>query len=51
MVLTLQTQSYAPWNVFGFRFGPYLIYSLGILGNDETGFSNSRMYSQLAWEF
>jgi hypothetical protein len=46
MVLTLQIQSYSPWNVLGFHFGPYLIYSLGILGNDGTGFKNSHMYSQ-----
>src|ERR1041385_5404679 len=25
ILLTLQTQSYAPWTVLGFRFGPYLI--------------------------
>ena len=30
-LLTLQTQSYAPWNIFGFRLGPYLTYSLGML--------------------
>jgi len=46
VVITFQTQSYAPWNVLGFRFGPYLIYSLGILGNDGTGFKNSHVYSQ-----
>jgi len=46
IVFTLQTQSYAPWDVFGFRLGPYIIYSLGILGNDATGFKNSRLYSQ-----
>ncbi|NTW31229.1 MAG: hypothetical protein HGB12_01115 [Bacteroidetes bacterium] len=45
IVLTLQTQSYSPWNVLGFRFGPYLIYSLGILGNDASGFKNSKIYS------
>ncbi|HLG33777.1 MAG TPA: hypothetical protein VI757_02770, partial [Bacteroidia bacterium] len=47
VVVTLQTQSYAPWNVLGFRFGPYIIYSLGIIGNDVTGFKNSHMYSQI----
>ncbi|MBN1128038.1 MAG: hypothetical protein JXA71_03580 [Chitinispirillaceae bacterium] len=47
IVLTLQTQSYAPWNVLGFRFGPYLICSLGMLGNAPSGFKNSRVYSQL----
>lgn len=46
MVLTLQTQSYAPWNLLGFSLGPYLIYSLGVLGGVNTGFSNSKVYSQ-----
>jgi hypothetical protein len=43
----LQTQSYAPWNFIGFRFGPYLTFSLGKLGDAATGFRNSRMYSQI----
>ncbi len=47
MVLTLQTQSYAPWNLIGFNFGPYLIYSLGILGDEQTGFKHHKVYSQL----
>lgn len=47
IVLTLQTQSYAPWNVWGFRFGPYLNCSLGMLGNAKSGFENSQVYSQL----
>jgi hypothetical protein len=46
VVLTLQTQSYAPWNLWGFRFGPYLISSFGMLGNAASGFSHSRVYSQ-----
>jgi len=49
IVVTLQTQSYAPWSVLGFGFGPYLIYSLGILGNDGTGFKNYHMYSQFGF--
>lgn len=48
VVVTLQTQSYAPWSILGFRFGPYLIYSLGLLGNDRSGFKNSHMYSQFS---
>ena len=44
-VLTLQTQSYAPWSILGFHFGPYIIYSMGMLG-DENGFIRSRVYSQ-----
>lgn len=45
MLITLQTQTYAPWNVFGFRFGPFFSCSLGMLGNDEMGFSNSKLFS------
>jgi hypothetical protein len=47
MVFTLQTQSYAPWNLIGFSFGPYLIYSMGMLGDPATGFKNHKMYSQI----
>jgi hypothetical protein len=47
LVLTLQTQSYAPWNFIGFRFGPYVTFSLGKLGDAESGFTNSRLYSQI----
>jgi len=47
LLLTLQTQSYAPLNFFGFRFGPYLIYTLGMLGDESTRFIDSKVYSQL----
>jgi hypothetical protein len=46
-LLTLQTQAYTPWKLIGFHFGPYLICSLGMIGNNETGFRNSRLYSQM----
>jgi hypothetical protein len=45
MVLNLQTQSYPRWNLFGFHFGPFLFTSLGMLGNQKTGFKNSHLYS------
>jgi hypothetical protein len=45
-LFTLQTQSYAPGNILGFQFGPYLLASIGMLGNKATGFRNSRVYSQ-----
>jgi len=48
VVLTLQTQSYSPWNILDFRLGPYFIYSLGMLGDAETGFKKSRIYSQFS---
>lgn len=47
ILLKLQTQSYAPWNIIGFRFDPYLIYSVGMLSSEETGFSRSKVYSQI----
>jgi hypothetical protein len=47
MLLTLQTQAYAPWNFIGFRFGPFLTYSFGMLGDASSGFKNSRIYSQI----
>ncbi len=45
-VITLQTQSYAPFNFLGFRFGPYVTLSGALLGNDEDGFKNSKLYTQ-----
>jgi hypothetical protein len=47
LLFTLQTQSYAPWSVIGFHFGPFLIWSFGLLGNAKEGFRNSRVYSQI----
>ncbi len=47
ITLGLQTQMYAPWNLLGFRFGPYFTISLGMLGDEETGFRKSRVYSQI----
>lgn len=47
VIFTLQTQSYAPWNFIGFRFGPFLVYSIGMLGEATTGFKNSKVYSQI----
>jgi hypothetical protein len=47
LLFTLQTQSYAPWSIFGFRLGPYLTYSLGMLSDAVTGFKNSKVYSQI----
>jgi hypothetical protein len=47
MLLTLQTQSYGPWNIIGFHFGPFFNYSMGMLGDEQSGFSNSKLYSQI----
>ena len=49
LLLTLQTQSYAPWNFIGFRFGPFFNITLGMLGNTGTGFKNSKVYSKIGF--
>jgi hypothetical protein len=49
LLIMFQTQSYTPWNIIGFRFGPYFIYSLGMLGNAATGFKNNKVYSQIGF--
>ncbi|HEX8563407.1 MAG TPA: hypothetical protein VF676_10550 [Flavobacterium sp.] len=48
IVLSLQTQSYAPWDAWGFRLNPYFNYSVGMLGNSGTGFSKSKPYSKIS---
>lgn len=49
LLFTLQTQSYAPWNFIGFRFGPFFNITLGMLGNKINGFRNSKVYSQIGF--
>lgn len=51
LLLTLQTQSYAPWNVIGFRFGPYLIYSAGMLGDSIMVSQEQTLFSDRIWRF
>jgi hypothetical protein len=48
LLLTLQTQSYAPWNLWGFHFGPFLGLAMGMLGNAGTGFKNNKVYSEVS---
>ena len=43
--ISLQTQTYAPYEFLGFKFGPYFIASAGFIGNQLHGFSKSHMYS------
>ncbi|WP_217703332.1 BamA/TamA family outer membrane protein [Flavobacterium agri] len=46
-LVTAQTQSYAPWNLMGFRLNPFLGYSIGMLGDGPNGFTKSKAYSQV----
>ncbi len=47
LVLSLQTQSYSPWNVWGFRLNPYFNYTIGMLGMG-SGFGKSTAYSKVS---
>ena len=47
VLLSLQTQSYSPLRLFGFRLNPYFSYTGGILGNEKNNFSRSKLYSQV----
>lgn len=45
LIFTFQLQSYAPWNLIGFRIGPYLVCSFGMLGTENELFRKSPVYS------
>lgn len=47
LLLTAQTQSYAPWDFIGFHFGPYLNFSLGTIGDAKQGLQSGRLYSKI----
>ncbi len=47
ILATFQTQGYSPWRVLGFRLNPYLSYTAGILGDNDTGFQHRKLYSQI----
>lgn len=47
MVLTLQTQAYAPNDVWGFRMNPYFNYSIALLGQKENGSNTTKAYSKI----
>jgi hypothetical protein len=49
VIFTLQTQSYCPWSIIGFHFGPYITCSIGMLGNEQTSFKQSKVYSQFGF--
>ncbi|MDD4149222.1 MAG: hypothetical protein PHE33_04275 [Bacteroidales bacterium] len=48
LLLTSQTQLYAPWNFIGFQFGPYMAFSLGMLGDAINGFRKSQLYAHIS---
>jgi hypothetical protein len=49
LLFMLQTQSYAPWNLIGFHFGPFLTFSAGMVGDAVKGFKKSKLYTQIGF--
>ncbi|MFV5695303.1 hypothetical protein ACM55G_07690 [Flavobacterium sp. LB3P122] len=47
-VLTLQTQAYSPWDLWGFRVNPYFNYSIAMLGTAQIGLRESKAYSKIS---
>lgn len=47
LMLTLQTQAYAPWDLWGFRVNPYLNYSIALLGNSRERLAENKAYSKI----
>jgi hypothetical protein len=48
LLMTIQSQGYSPWRFLGFRLNPYISYTGGMLGQENSGFSNSKLYSQIS---
>ena len=50
-LVSFQTQLYSPWNWIGFRFGPFLSCTLGMIGDEINGFNKSKLYSRIGAGF
>lgn len=51
MVFSAQTQSYSPWNLWGFRLNPFFNYTIGVLGNDKKTNLKNQTYSSIGLGF
>lgn len=47
VVLSLQTQFYSPWDLWGFRLNPYFNFTAAMLGTEEVGLTQSKLYSSV----
>ena len=47
LMMTFQTQTYSPWNVFGFRLNPFFNYTIALVGNEEKGLNQSKAFSKI----
>jgi hypothetical protein len=50
-LLTLQTQFYSPWNLWGFRLNPFINYTVGVLGDENMRISKSKVYNSIGTGF
>lgn len=48
ILLSVQTQSYAPGSILGFRFSPYLSAAFGWIGEKNQTFVSDNVYSKIA---
>jgi hypothetical protein len=46
-LITLQTQTYSPWNLFGFRLNPFINYTVGVIGTEDVKLYESRAYHKI----
>jgi len=46
-MLSLQTQTYSPHSVLGFRLNPFFNYSIAVLGSPEVAMTKSKPYSKI----
>ncbi|WJS93742.1 hypothetical protein NYQ10_16755 [Flavobacterium johnsoniae] len=46
-VLSLQTQTYSPHSLLGFRLNPFFNYAIAVLGSPEVAMSKSKPYSKI----
>ncbi|KAF2518453.1 hypothetical protein E0W68_09005 [Flavobacterium salilacus subsp. salilacus] len=46
-LLTLQTQSYSPWNLLGFRLNPFASFTMGVIGDEARTLFQSKTYTKI----
>lgn len=49
MVLTFQTQGYAPWNIWGFHLNPFFKYDVGFISQSSSNLLNTKAYSKVGF--
>ncbi|MFP9098660.1 hypothetical protein ACLI09_06360 [Flavobacterium sp. RHBU_24] len=47
LLLTLQTQSFSPWNLAGFRINPFANLTLGVIGNEQHKLYDGPVYAKI----